>query len=178
MMEFLELQTERLSLRKIQQSDNAFVLKGLRNDELTKFMLIRYYSLEEVQEQMDFYANHYNNKTGYYWLMELKETHEPIGIIGYHAVSWEHKKAELGFWLLPEFWKKGYVTEAALSTLHFVFDTLQLNRIEATVETENTASINAVQKLGFMHEGTFREYEMNNGKPIDLMMFAMLKSDR
>lgn len=177
-MELSSLETNRLLLRKIQQSDNHFVLEGLSNDELTKFMLIRYYTLDEVQGQMDFYANHYQNKTGYYWLMELRETHEPIGIIGYHAVSWEHKKAELGFWLLPKFWKNGYVTEAALATLNFVFDTLQLNRIEATVETENPASINAIMKLGFTHEGTFREYEINNGKFIDLMMFALLKRDR
>ena len=177
-MEIQSIQTERLLLRKVQPSDNHFVLKGLSNDTVTEFMLIRYYTLEAVQEQMDWYANHYKNKTGYYWLMELKETKELIGVIGYHAVSFEHKKAELGFWLLPEFWKKGLVAEASKATLDFMFNTLLLNRIEATVETENPASINAIKKLGFAHEGTFREYEMNNGKFIDLMMFALLRRDR
>jgi ribosomal-protein-alanine N-acetyltransferase len=177
-METQPLQTERLLLRKVEQSDNHFVLEGLSNDTVTEFMLIRYYTLETVQEQMDWYANHYKNQTGYYWLMELKETKEPIGVIGYHAVSFLHKKAELGFWLLPKFWKQGFVTEASKATLGFMFDVLQLNRIEATVETENPASINAIKKLDFTHEGTFREYEMNNGKFIDLMMFALLKKDR
>lgn len=177
-MEFQPLETERLLLRKVEQSDNHFVLRGLSNDVVTQFMLIGYYTLKEVQEQMDFYADHYRNRTGYYWLMELKETKEAIGIIGYHAVSFVHKKAELGFWMLPEFWKKGFATEAAKATLDFMFDVLQLNRIEATVETGNPASINTIKKLGFAHEGTFHEYEMNNGKFIDLMMFALLKRNR
>ena len=61
--------------------------------------------------------------------------------------------------------------------IDFCFDKLQLNRIEADVETENTASISIMKKLGFIHEGTLREFEMNNSKLIDLMKFALLKRD-
>lgn len=176
-MEFQELHTERILLRKVEQLDAPFILKGLSNDDLTKFMLIRYYTLDEVQGQMDYYANHYQNKTGFYWLMELKNNKEPIGVIGINNLSGIHKKAEIGFWLLPAFWGKGFTTEAGKAVLNFCFSQLGLNRIEATVETENPASIAIIKKLGLQHEGTFREYEINNGAFIDLMMFALLKRD-
>ncbi len=175
-MEFRSIITDRLLLRKVEQTDAPFILKGLSDDELTKYMLIHYYSLEEVQEQMEYYANHYKNNTGYYWLMECLEKGVEIGVIGINNLSSIHKKAEIGFWSLSEFWGKGYTTEAGKAVLQFCFHQLQLNRIEATVETENPASIAAIQKLGLEHEGTFKEYEINNGKLIDLMMFAILKN--
>jgi len=176
-MEIEKIITERLILRKIEQSDAPSVLKGLSNDELTKYMLIRYYNLSEVQEQMDYYANHFKNKTGAYWLIELKNNHTPIGVIGINDIHYSNKKCELGYWLYPEFWNNGYIVEAAKNVIDFCFDKLQLNRIEADVETENTASISIMKKLGFIHEGTLREYEMNNGNLIDLMKFALLKRD-
>ncbi len=176
-MEFQPLYTNRLHLRKIIQQDAPFILEALSNDELTKYMLIHYYSFEEVQTQMDFYANHYTLGTGCYWLMEKPENQQPVGIIGLNAISTEHSKAELGFWVLPSFWGQGYTTEAAKAVLQFCFLNNQFNRIEATVETENIASISVLRKLGFLQEGVFREYEKNNDKFIDLMMFAMLKKD-
>ena len=174
---FLPLDTERLLLRKVEQTDAAFVLTALSNDELTKYMLIRYYTLNEVQEQMDYYANHYKNDTGYYWLMQNKITNESIGIIGINNISALHKKAEMGFWLLQMFNNKGYVTEAAKAVLHFCFNSLKLNRVEATVETQNPASIKVIEKIGFTHEGTFKEYETNNGVFIDLMMYGLLAKE-
>lgn len=175
-MEFCSIITDRLLLRKVEPTDAPFILKGLSNDMLTKYMLIHYYTLDEVQEQMDFYANHYKNKTGYYWLMQCIKTGAKIGVIGINNCSAVHQKAEIGFWSLPEFWNKGYTTEAGKAVLQFCFQSLQLNRIEATVETGNIASVAAIKKLGLQHEGTFKEYEINNGKPIDLMMFAILKN--
>jgi ribosomal-protein-alanine N-acetyltransferase len=176
-MEFTPIDTPRLLLRKVEQSNAPFVLRGLSNDTVTQFMLIRYYTPEEVQVQMDYYAQQYARKTGCYWLMQLRDTAESVGVIGFHNVLPLHRKAEIGFWVVPEHQGKGYVTEAGKALLAYCFEQQNFNRIEATVETENTASIKAIEKLGLQHEGTFRQYEMNNGKFIDLMMYAVLKSD-
>lgn len=176
-MEFRSIITNQLLLRKVEQTDAPFVLEGLSNDVLTKYMLIKYYSLEEVQKQMDYYANHYTNKTGFYWLIETLDTGKNVGVIGVNNISSTHQKAEIGFWILPKYWQQGYTAEAAKAVLQFAFNELQLNRIEATVETENIASIATINKLGFKHEGTFEQYEINNGSFIDLMMFAILKKN-
>ena len=110
-----------------------------------------------------------------------KDTNKFVGICGLmffdpEKENFEDGEVEIGYAMMPEFWGKGYTTEAGKAVLQFCFHQLQLNRIEATVETENPASIAAIQKLGLQHEGTFKEYEMNNDKFIDLMMFAILKS--
>lgn len=174
---FVPLETERLCLRKVQQIDAPFILDFFKDDEATKYMLYHFYDLDEVQVQMDYYKNQYENETGCYWLMQHKETGENIGVIGLHNILKEHQKGELGFWVLPKFNSRGYTTEAAKAVVACCFNNFNFNRVEATVETENPASVKVIEKLGFKHEGTFRQYEMNNGKFIDLMMFAILKNE-
>lgn len=176
-MIFKELHTERLLLRKVEATDNEFVLKAYSNDELTKFMLHRYYTLDEIKVQMQHYADMYENNKGLAWVMQDAATQEPIGIISLFYYSAEHKKIEIGFWILPEYAGKGYTTEAGKAVINYCFAELDVNRLEATVETENLASISVIKKIGLMHEGTFREYEINNGKFINLMMFSILKKE-
>jgi ribosomal-protein-alanine N-acetyltransferase len=174
---FLELQTARINLVKVTADFTLNILEGLSNPVVTQFMLIHYNNLKEVQEQMQYYEAQYNNNNGMYWAMLSRENSDFIGVIGITNLSQLHKKAELGFWILPQFFNKGYTTEAAKTVLQFCFNNLGLNRVEATVETENKASLKLLKKLWFTHEGTFREYEINKGKVIDLMMYSILKSE-
>ena len=44
--------------------------------------------------------------------IRLKEEGDFAGAIGFNEWNKQERKAEIGFWLLPEYWKKGYVTEA------------------------------------------------------------------
>ena len=174
---FLPLETERLLLRKVEQTDASFILEFFKNDDATKYMLYHFYHLDEVQIQMDYYENQYKNETGCYWLLQKKTTNESIGVIGLHNISKEHRKGEIGFWVLPQFTGLGYTTEVGRVIVDYCFTALNFNRVEATVETENFASQKVIEKLGFKYEGTFREFEMNNGKFIDLMMFASLAKE-
>lgn len=174
---FQELVTQRLQLVKVTKLHEQFILQGLSNTAVTKYMLIHFNNANEVQEQMHYYEKQYETNNGMYWVMQENTTKKFIGVIGINNLSLVHSKAELGFWLLPEQTKKGFVTEACKAVLKFCFTTLKLNRVEATIETENELSINVIKKLGFIHEGTFREYELNKGKRIDLMMWSILKKE-
>jgi len=171
------LETERLVLRKVISADADFVLQGLSDPAVTKYMVIHYKDHEEVQVQMNYYNSHYLHATGYYWMMETKSSQEKVGVIGINHVSHVHHRCELGFWSVPVMWGKGYITEAAKAVVQFAFEELHINRIQATVETDNPASIAVLKKLGFTHEGTLREYEMNKGSYIDLMYFALLRRE-
>lgn len=174
---FQELHTQRLSLLKITNRHSKLILKGLSNPLVTQFMLIHYETEEAVQEQMIYYKKQYKTQNGIYWLIQTTQENNFIGTIGINNWNKTHLKAELGFWILPEHFNKGYITEAAKTVMNFCFNNLGLNRMEATVETENIASMKVLKKLGFLHEGTFREFEMNKGKYIDLMMFSILKKE-
>jgi ribosomal-protein-alanine N-acetyltransferase len=62
--------------------------------------------------------------------------------------------SEIGlFWaLFPEHWGRGYATEAAAAMVAYAFAQLQLRRVVATTEHENTRSIGVMSRLGMRIE--------------------------
>lgn len=174
---FQNLDTHRLILRKVEDHDLAFIHRGLSDEKVTQYMLIHYPTLESAREQLHYYYEQYASKNGYYWVMELQSSQTPIGIIGITNIKMEHRRAELGYWLLPEFQHQGYTKEAANKILSYCFTELGLNRVEADTETENWGSNRVLEILGFQKEGVFKEYEMNKGRFIDLARYAILKKD-
>ena len=177
-MQFPEIKTKRCLLRQVVSEDKPDILRGLSNPAVTEFMPIHYTSIEDVDNQMEFYDNHWQFQTGIFWAIEWVETNALTGVIGLYDINTFHNSAEWGFWLLPEWRGKGIIGEAGPLVLDYGFKTLNLNRIKGEVETHNTASIEIMRKFKFTHEGTLRQCEMNrHGQYIDLMIFSRLRSD-
>jgi len=169
-----KLFTQRLILRSIQDSDLQNIYRGLSNPKVIKHYGVSFSSLEETKEQMDWYRQLQENETGMWFAMGLKDSNEFIGAVGLNDMSKEHKRGELGFWLLPEFWGSGYISEVVPKVLEYGFQTLDLHRIEAWVETDNENSRKVLSRLGFRHEGTLRDHEIKNGKFISVDVFASI----
>ena len=60
---------------------------------------------------------------------------------------------ELGYWLAPRHWGRGYATEAGRAVLAAARDSLRLRRIEAGHFLDNPASGRVLDKLGFRPTG-------------------------
>ncbi|MEJ8757682.1 GNAT family protein [Pontibacter sp. H259] len=168
------LQTERLQLRPVQASDVDFILKGLSDTRVTQYYAVHFDTLEAVQEQMTFYDNLQQTCTGIWWVFSLIGETELIGACGFSGIEQEHRKGEIGFWLLPEHWGKGYIPEAAKAITNYGFSALNLHRIEAIVEGGNKQSEKVLQKLGYTYEGRLRDREIKHGRFIDLLYYSLL----
>ncbi|MCD4524674.1 GNAT family N-acetyltransferase [Nocardioides sp. cx-173] len=92
---------------------------------------------------------------------------------------WEpaHRRATLGYILAEAAWGHGYTTEAARALLQWAFDTLDLHRVQAEVDTRNPASARVLEKLGFRHEGTLREDCVVDGVVSDSWIYGLLRPD-
>jgi RimJ/RimL family protein N-acetyltransferase len=80
-----------------------------------------------------------------------------MGTISLSAISNEHQKAEIGYWLGTPYLHQGYCTEAAATVLKYGFEVLGLNRIYSTHMTRNPRSGKVMQKIGMKHEGHLRQ---------------------
>ena len=87
----------------------------------------------------------------------------------------DFRSASLGYCLDAAAWGQGYATEAMRSLLQWGFDTLDLNRVQAEVDTRNGASARVLEKLGFVHEGTLREDCVVNGEVSDSWVFGLIR---
>jgi len=89
----------------------------------------------------------------------------------------EYRSASLGYCLDDAAWGHGYATEAARALLHWAFDTLDLNRVQAETDTRNLASARVLEKLGFVLEGTLREDCVVNGEVSDSWVYGLIRRE-
>ncbi|WP_246456107.1 GNAT family N-acetyltransferase [Nocardioides mesophilus] len=87
------------------------------------------------------------------------------------------RSASLTYCLDHSAWGRGYATEAVGALLHWGFDTLGLNRVQAETDTRNLASARVLQKLGFVREGMLREDCVVNGEVSDSWVFGLLSRE-
>jgi len=172
------IETDRLKLRQFTNNDLENVYKGLSHPDIIKYYGISFDSLEATKEQMTWFANHEKNDTGIWWAICAQSDGKFIGAGGLNDMSHEHKKAEVGFWLLPEYWGQGIMKEAMPLILNHAFDKIGLHRIEGFVETNNQNCKRALAKLNFIHEGTMTDCEIKNGAFISVDIFAKLRTSK
>jgi [ribosomal protein S5]-alanine N-acetyltransferase len=171
------LSTSRLQLRKITNSDLHNIYIGLSHPEVIPYYGVSYDSIEATKSQLQWYQQLETDDTGIWWAICSANDTQFYGAIGFNNWHKEFKKADIGFWLLPEFWKQGFASEALKAVCDYGFNTMQLHRIEAQVETENIASKKSLLKFGFVYEGTLRDCEIKNNQWISLDLFSMLNTE-
>jgi len=100
-----------------------------------------------------------------------------IGWCGLTRWDPDHRSAALTYILRDSAWGNGYATAAAGALLQWAFDTLDLNRVQAEVDTRNVASARVLEKLGFVKEGTLREDCVVNGEVSDSWVYWLIRRD-
>ncbi len=89
------------------------------------------------------------------WAIEEKSTGNYVGFTGLNIPSFEAPflpAIEIGWRLLPEFWNKGFATEAALESLRFGFDVLKLAEIVSFTAVGNVKSQRIMEKIGMQRK--------------------------
>ena len=74
------------------------------------------------------------------------------------------QNAYLGFYVVVDYERKGYMSAGLKLVLEKFFKELDLHRIEANIQPENFKSINLVKSNGFRHEGYSPRYLKINGE--------------
>ncbi len=166
--------TQNYYLRDILESDLEPIFLGLSHPEVIKYYGISYSSLEETKTQMQWFKNLEISGSGKWFAICDLKTDEFLGAGGLNDLIEEHQKAEIGLWLLPQFWGKGILQEVMPKIVAYGFKELQLHRIEGFVESENTKCRRAMAKTGFTYEGTMKDCEQKDGRWISLSVYAIL----
>jgi len=114
------------------------------------------------------------------WAIVDKASRRVIGSVGLHPDDMRAIKncRSLGYALSPEFWGRGYATEAAQAALKYAFLDMGLALVSASHFPDNLASKRVIEKCGFRHEGTVRCAAQNyDGKAMDLVCYSLLREE-
>jgi RimJ/RimL family protein N-acetyltransferase len=147
------LETERLTLRRMSNDDDAFIV-----DLLNQPSFLRYIGDKKVRTAADAQRYIQDGPIASYarfgfglYLVELKDSGAPIGICGLIKRD-SLQDVDLGFAFLPAYWSKGYASEAAEAVLQYGRSVLGLSRIVAITSLDNQDSMKLLGRIGFKEE--------------------------
>jgi len=107
-----------------------------------------------------------------------KNTEEYIGQLDLMNIDWKNRITEMGIVIGNSKNRgKGYGSEGIRLLQEFVFNRLNLNKLELKVHDYNTRAIKCYLKCGFIEEGRLRQRFYINGKYTDYIMMGILKSE-
>lgn len=87
------------------------------------------------------------------------------------------QSAKLGYWIGEKFTGRGFARASVHAATDYCFTGLGLHRVEAAVQSDNSASIKVLQASGFSFEGTARGLLKINGEWRDHDIYAKLSGD-
>lgn len=151
------LETERLILRHVVDTDADFILDVLNQPSFIQFVGDR--GVRTAEQAADYiesrFTKSYRDNGFGMFLVELKEDHTPLGISGLIKRD-SLPDADIGFAFLPRYWSKGYAFESAAAVLEYGRDTLGLKRVLAITSTDNESSGRLLEKIGLTFERLFK----------------------
>lgn len=178
----IRLETKRLLLRDYGEKDKAAYFK-LKSDPRTMYYLQDIQLFSEEEADIDFTNVMQDQKSGdrkfYFLHMELKDSHEQVGSIGYTVIDNTPvgKLVGAGYFIFPQFWNHGYVTEAFKKVLEFAFLENNVCRVSTGCLAENVGSERVMQKCGLIKEAEHVDWEWHDGKLKTRVEYRLLKSE-
>lgn len=175
---FPELSTERLTLNRTMPHDAAQLFRMRNNDEVMRFVeRPRPADEADAMHMISHMDDLITRNEAVAWAMREKDKPDMIGVIGYWRTKPEHFRAEVGYMLMPEFWRRGLMKEALNEVLKYGFEKMGLHSVEADINPENIASAALLRNCGFISEAFFRENYFWNGKFYNSEIFGLLEKD-
>ncbi|MBD7912264.1 GNAT family N-acetyltransferase [Clostridium cibarium] len=176
----VEIETERLKLRKFYISDAKAMFNNWANDsEVTKYLTWpALTSVKAAENTLSNWINNYSDSRFYQWAIVLKEdVLEPIGTISVVHMDEEIDMVHVGYCVGRKCWNKGITSEAFKGIIPFLIEKVEVKRIESRHDPRNPNSGKVMLKCGLQYEGTLRKADINNQGICDASMYALLAED-
>ena len=108
-------------------------------------------------------------------------TGQLLGQVSWHQVGYGRTRAcaawNIGIGLLPAARGRRAGSGALRLVARYLFDTTDLDRVEAGTDVDNTAARRALEAAGFRYEGALRGAQVRGGVRRDMAVYGMLRSD-
>ncbi len=165
---FAPLRTERFTLRALRPGD-AEALHRLVNDWEVVRMLARLpfpYPRPLAGEFIASTRQQLVDGRGYHLAITGQDGAQEVflGVAGLRLDGRQKRVASLGYWVGRAFWGHGVASEAAGRLARWAMANLDLDRLVASADTQNPASMAVLRRIGFREQGAGRESVLRGGQ--------------
>jgi len=92
--------------------------------------------------------------------------------------NWEKTREwEIGWHFMPEYWGKGFATEAVTAIIKYAFAHFNIHRLMALCRAENVRSVALAERVGMRRDGRMRENQLIKGIYYDEFVYSILEHD-
>lgn len=178
----MNIKSERMKYRYFTKEDLPLFYSVFSNEQVMRYAWIDKFNSEE--EIMPFFEGCINegdspNKDNAYAYAVFLEDDSFIGFadIILHSRNSSGGCAEIGYFLLPEYWGKGYATELSKTMLEVCFTKLGFHKVCARCDSNNLKSEHVMKKIGMTKEGELRKVRFKYGIWDDEKHYGILIED-
>lgn len=178
--EFPVLESKNLVLKKIEDVNSQEVYEIYSNDKVFEFCgIIPKHNIQTVIKMNSHFERDYNKKSRVKWgIFQKHVNNKLVGIIEAMDFNQKVDMVTIGYFLAQPYWGKGITSEAVSKLIEFLFEKVNINRIQAEVMPANEVSKKVLLKNGFVKEGLLRQAALWSGKGIvDLEIYGILKEE-
>ena len=163
-------ETERLKFRLLRHDDFDAWLPLFKAKNVGKFLGMKP-GLSEMEQCEAYFKksfHRYENNLGGMNVLISKESNQLVGMCGLVIQTIENEeRLEIGYAILPEFWRQGYAIEAARKCKDYAFENTFVDNLISSIDEENISS----EKVALNNGMTFE-------KKVDkLNIFSISKKD-
>ncbi|MET4559230.1 ribosomal-protein-alanine N-acetyltransferase [Lysinibacillus parviboronicapiens] len=176
---FPVLQSDQLVLKKIEEIHLQELFAIYDNEHVFQYCgILPKHNIQTVSKMIGHFERDYQKKSRVKWGVFHKNQDTLLGIIESMDFNQKVNMVTIGYFLAEEYWGKRIATEAVRLLVNFLFEEVQINRIQAEVMPANEVSKKVLLKNGFLKEGLLRQASLWSGKGIvDLEIYSILKED-
>jgi RimJ/RimL family protein N-acetyltransferase len=168
------LQGEKVRLRAPERIDIPAFLKWINDQEVTEFLDIEPPMGMEKEEA---WFESLRNSDMEVFSIETKEG-ELIGNMGLMKFDWISRKVTIGIVIGEKVhWGSGYGSDAIMTLLKYLFEELNINRVQLEADIANERAVNCYEKCGFVKEGILRQVRWKRGMFKDNYVMSILRED-
>ncbi|WP_250254402.1 GNAT family N-acetyltransferase [Chryseobacterium sp. Marseille-Q3244] len=165
----MKLETERLVLKEIHEGHIEDILRIRSNEIINQYVKRNYPKTNyDALEFILHIKRKTQNKEIVFWGISYKDTPNLIGTICLWKFSEDRETAEVGYELLPEYHRKGLMSEALNAVLNYGYNELQLLEVLAITSRFNENSKQLLLKYHF----TLEEDQKDEDNP-DNIIFSL-----
>lgn len=133
------LESERILLRQIRMEDLEDLFLLYSNEKIYKYRLgVIKKTKESVEKFIQNSLKEYEAREAMYFAICLKEHPERvIGVAELFGIDKMVEMVNIGYSINEDYWNKGIATEVAGILIRYLFEEIEVNRIQAHVMPEN-----------------------------------------
>ncbi|WP_166727593.1 GNAT family N-acetyltransferase [Mucilaginibacter gilvus] len=173
------LSTPRLTLRAVNFGDAEAIFAMRTDAEVLKYIDIeRPKSIEAVIDWIKMTHEIHKKNDGVLWGITLKGSEEMLGSIGFWNMDKANHRTETGYMLATAWQGKGIMQEALTEAIKYAFETIGLHSIQANINPANKASMNLLERTGFVREAYFRENYYYKDKFLNSAVYSLITTKK